>query len=75
MHSKDPVPWLDTRDQALKRIAELKNEIGLDEARVRWKYESDYHQRSLAETAMYRFKRLLGPSLWSLQQVSQKLRV
>lgn len=28
-----------------------------------WKLDSGYHQRSLAETAMYRFKQLIGPKL------------
>ena len=28
-----------------------------------WKNTSGYHQRSLAETAMYRFKQLIGPKL------------
>jgi hypothetical protein len=28
-----------------------------------WKQDSDYHRRSLAETAMYRFKQLLGRTL------------
>lgn len=28
-----------------------------------WKKYSGYHQRSIAETAMYRFKQLIGPKL------------
>lgn len=28
-----------------------------------WKKDSGYHQRSIAETAMYRFKQLIGPTL------------
>lgn len=28
-----------------------------------WKTDCDYHQRSIAETAMYRFKQLIGPKL------------
>ena len=28
-----------------------------------WKKDSGYHQRSIAETAMYRFKQLIGPKL------------
>lgn len=28
-----------------------------------WKRENDYHQRSLSETAMYRYKQLLSPKL------------
>jgi len=29
----------------------------------RWKQENDYHQRSLSETAMYRYKQLISPKL------------
>jgi len=29
----------------------------------RWKQENDYHQRSLSETAMYRYKRLISKKL------------
>lgn len=28
-----------------------------------WKKDTGYHQRSIAETAMYRFKQLIGPKL------------
>lgn len=28
-----------------------------------WKQENDYHQRSLSETAMYRYKQLISPKL------------
>ena len=28
-----------------------------------WKKQSGYHQRSKAETAMYRYKQLIGPKL------------
>lgn len=28
-----------------------------------WKRETGYHQRSLSETGMYRYKKLLGPQL------------
>ena len=29
----------------------------------RWKQENDYHQRSVSETAMYRYKQLISPKL------------
>lgn len=41
------------RDHAIARIKMLG---GDDEARKQWKKEVGYHQRSLAETTMYRFK-------------------
>ncbi|MEM8569105.1 MAG: IS5 family transposase [Bacteroidota bacterium] len=33
--------------------------------RATWKKESGYHQRSLAETAMFRYKTIFGPMLFS----------
>ena len=46
---------LATRDAAIRRIAALGDD---DAARKHWKIETGYHQRSLAETAMYRRKTL-----------------
>lgn len=46
-----------TRGAAVARIAE----VGPDA----WKAETGYHRRSLAETAMLRYKTLIGPSLRS----------
>lgn len=43
------------RDQNLRRIRQV--------GRKRWKQESRYHRRSLAETAFSRYKRLLGEKL------------
>lgn len=34
-----------------------------DEGRKEWKRKTGYHRRSLSETAMYRYKTLIGPSL------------
>ncbi len=49
--SKPPLP----RDQNLRRIRRV--------GRKRWKQESGYHHRSLAETAMFRFKIIFGNTL------------
>jgi hypothetical protein len=49
--SKPPLP----RDQNLRRIRRV--------GRKRWKQESGYHRRSLAETAMFRFKVIFGNTL------------
>jgi hypothetical protein len=46
-----------TRGAAVARIAEV--------GRDAWKAETGYHRRSLAETAMLRYKTLIGPSLRS----------
>lgn len=43
------------RDQNLRRIRRV--------GRKRWKQESGYHRRSLAETAMFRFKIIFGNTL------------
>jgi hypothetical protein len=49
--SEPPLP----RDENLRRIREV--------GRKQWKEESGYHRRSLAETAMYRQKTILGGEL------------
>jgi hypothetical protein len=49
--SKPPLP----RDQALRRIRRV--------GRKRWKQESGYHRRWLAETAVFRFKTIFGNTL------------
>jgi hypothetical protein len=48
-------PW--QRDANLRAIRRL--------GRKRWKRESGYHRRSLAETAIFRLKTLFGPTLRS----------
>jgi hypothetical protein len=48
---KAPLP----RDQNLRRIRQV--------GRQRWKEESGYHRRSLAETAVYRFKTIFDSTL------------
>jgi IS5 family transposase len=47
------------RDKNLRRIRKV--------GRKRWKQESHYHRRSLAETAMFRFKAIFGGTLRSRQ--------
>jgi hypothetical protein len=39
--------------------------------RDNWKKGTNYHRRSLAETAMFRFKKILGPDLASRKDVNQ----
>jgi hypothetical protein len=43
------------RDHNLRRIRQVGH--------PRWKHESGYHRRSLAETAVFRFKTIFGSSL------------
>ncbi len=54
-----------TRGEAVARIAEV--------GRDAWKGETGYHRRSLAETAMFRYKTLIGPSLRSRTFERQKV--
>jgi len=58
---KDPPP---TRGQIVKRM----HQIG----RKEWKKESHYHRRSLAETAMFRYKTIIGPKMHARTLQNQK---
>ena len=62
-HGNCLVPPL-ARDENLREIRK--------QGRKRWKQESGYHQRSLAETAMFRFKTLFGPDLQSRRMPQQQ---
>jgi len=57
------------RDAILRRIGELtghsKSQKRQEWARQRWKEESGYHRRSLAETAVFRLKHIFGEKLSS----------
>lgn len=58
---KPPLP----RDQNLRRIRQV--------GRQRWKQESGYHRRSLAETAVFRFKTIFGSTLSARTQPRQRV--
>ena len=51
------------RDENLRRIRAV--------GRARWKQESGYHRRSLAETAMFRLKTIFGASLRARSEDAQ----
>lgn len=53
------------RDQVIERIRELGREA--------WKEDTCYHERSLAETAMFRIKNIFGNSLSSRHFINQKI--
>jgi len=59
----DANPCGAARNQVIKEIEEKGSKI--------WKQNSDYHRRSLAETAMYRIKTLFGNQLKSRKFESQ----
>ena len=63
---KDINPALESRDQAIRRIAEMG-----EEGRKLWKQEVGYHRRSRVETFMFRFKTLLGERLSSRKKATQ----
>ncbi|MCC5831567.1 MAG: IS5 family transposase [Chlamydiales bacterium] len=65
-------PWMKPRNDALRQIAGLG---GDENARQLWKKLVGYHKRSIAETAMYRFKRLFGGSLSCRKDRYQKAEV
>jgi hypothetical protein len=52
------------RNQAIERIDETDRQT--------WKKESKYHRRSLAETTMFRFKTIHGPSFFSRKFETQQ---
>ncbi len=52
-----------TRGDAVRRIAEIGAKA--------WKVETGYHRRSLAETAMARYKSITGPNLRSRNRDTQ----
>lgn len=65
-------PWLRSRNNAIREIVGLgKDEV----ARKLWKKLNGYHRRSLAETAMFRFKTLFGGSLACRRERYQKAEV
>jgi hypothetical protein len=51
------------RDENLRRIRK--------QGRAKWKREANYHQRSLAETAVFRFKQIFTDKLQSRKQENQ----
>lgn len=54
--------------EAIERIEQLG---GGETAVKQWKNETDYHTRSLAETAMFRFKTICGDKLISRSDANQ----
>jgi hypothetical protein len=60
LHDATKEPWLIERNNAIRAIAGLGDD---EEARAIWKKLMGYHKRSLAETAMYRYKTLFGGNL------------
>ena len=72
LQNEESKPWQRSRNNALREITGLG---GDDDARKLWKILKGYHRRSLAETAMYRFKTLFGNSLRSRTMKNQRSEV
>lgn len=66
---QDPSPPMKIRNVHLLEISGLG---GDDDARKLWKKLKGYHRRSLAETAMFRFKQLFGSKLTSRKLETQR---
>jgi hypothetical protein len=60
VYHKNAPPYMESRNNSCLEIAGFG---GDEEARALWKRLKGYHKRSLAETAMFRFKQLFGSSL------------
>ena len=62
---ENAIYWVDEFDELLEldrnKILEKIEGVG----RAEWKRGSNYHRRSLSETAMMRFKTIFGPELYS----------
>ena len=69
LHSLAKEPWMKDRNDAIRAISGLGND---EEARKIWKKLAGYHRRSLAETAMYRFKTLFDGKLTARDLRRQK---
>lgn len=69
---KNAIYWVDENGDLLDmKRNEILKEIEKD-GRAEWKKKSGYHRRSLSETAMFRFKTILGPTLYSRKFEKQK---
>jgi len=58
------------RNKILLEIGEYED---YEEGRKRWKENSNYHRRSLSETAMFRFKKIFGSELYSRKIETQEV--
>lgn len=70
LQREKPIPALQERDKAIRRIQELG-----DEGRALWKKEIEYHRRSRVETHIFRDKTILGDRLTARREWSQATEV
>ena len=72
---ENAIYWVDENDELLDLD---RNEIIKEiekKGRKKWKEQSGYHRRSLSETAMFRFKTIFGPQLYSRRFETQQSEV
>jgi hypothetical protein len=62
-NSTNPIGWRATHNRILQQIAVHR--------RATWRAMSKYTRQSIAENAMFRFKRLLGGQLWARGPATQ----
>ena len=65
-------PWMEHRNDAIRAIRGFGND---EEGRKVWKKLIGYHRRSLAETAVYRFKTLFGGNLTAREERRQRAEI
>jgi hypothetical protein len=63
--SKGDKPWMQSRDHTIEAIEQTDKKT--------WKVSVGYHKRSLSETAMYRYKTIIGGKLQSRTKVNQQV--
>ena len=70
---ENAIYWVDEWDNLLDLDRNPILEQIEKKGRKKWKQESDYHRRSLSETAMYRFKIIYGATLYSRRLEAQQV--
>src|SRR5438094_2899781 len=63
--SKGDKPWLQSRDHTIEAIEQTDKKT--------WKESVGYHKRSLSETAMHRYKTIIGGKLQSRTMANQQV--
>lgn len=69
---ENAIYWVDESDNLLDHPRNHILEQIESKGKKQWKKESNYHRRSLSETAMYRFKTIYGAELYSRTMERQK---
>ena len=69
---ENAIYWVDEKDNLMDHPRNhILEQIDLN-GKKKWKEQSNYHRRSLSETAMYRFKSIYGGELYSRKMETQK---